>query len=160
MKARLHEVDKDQPAYALETMASLISGSIVESNAESLLLAAFAVIAMLIAAVGIYGVVAFSVSQRTHEIGVRIALGAQRGDVLQMILRRSAALAALGAGLGVGGGLAVTRVLQTFLFQVKTTDAATFVIASLLLTCVAMLSSYIPARRATKVDPMVALRYE
>jgi len=160
MKARLHEVDKDQPAYALETMENLISGSIAQAKYESTMLAAFALIAMLIAALGIYGVVAFSVSQRTHEIGVRMALGAQRGDVLQMILRRSVALAALGVGLGVGGGLAVTRVLQTFLFEVKTTDAATFVIASLLLTGVATLSSYLPARRATKVDPMVALRHE
>jgi putative ABC transport system permease protein len=160
MKDRLHEVDKDQPAYALETMETLISDSIAQSKYESTMLAAFAVMAMLIAAVGIYGVVAFSVSQRTHEIGIRIALGAQRRDVLQMILRRSAALGALGVGLGIGGGFALTRVLQTFLFEVKTTDAATFVIASLLLIGVAMLSSYIPARQATKVDPMVALRYE
>jgi putative ABC transport system permease protein len=160
MKNRLQEVDKDQPPYALETMESLIGGSIAQPRYESTMLAAFAVIAMLIAAVGIYGVVAFSVTQRTHEIGIRMALGAQRGDVLQMILRRSVALAALGVGLGVGGGLALTRVLQTFLFEVKTTDAATFVIASLLLIAVAMFSSYIPARRASKVDPLVALRYE
>jgi len=160
MKDRLHEVDKDQPPYALETMASLIGGSIAQTRYQSTMLAAFAVVAMLIAGVGIYGVVAFSVSQRTHEIGIRIALGAQRGDVLQMILGRSLSLAALGVGLGVGGGLAVTRVLQTFLFDVKTTDSATFLVASLLLTGVAMFSSYIPARRATKVDPMVALRYE
>jgi putative ABC transport system permease protein len=141
-------------------MESLIGGSIAQPRYESTMLAAFAVIAMLIAAVGIYGVVAFSVTQRTHEIGIRMALGAQRGDVLQMILRQSVALAALGVGLGVGGGLAVTRVLQTFLFEVKTSDAGTFVIASLLLTAVAMFSSYIPARRATRVDPLVALRYE
>jgi putative ABC transport system permease protein len=160
MKDRLHEVDKDQPAYALETMETLISDSIAQSKYESTMLAAFAVMAMLIAAVGIYGVVAFSVSQRTHEIGIRLALGARRGDVMQMILRQSAALGALGVGLGAGGGFVVTRVLQTFLFEVKTTDAATFVIASLLLSGVAMLSSYIPARRATRVDPVVALRYE
>jgi putative ABC transport system permease protein len=160
MKDCLQEVDKDQPPYALETMESLLSGSIAQTRYESTMLAAFALVAMLIAAVGIYGVVAFSVSQRTHEIGIRIALGAQRGDVLQMILRRSAALGAFGVGLGVSGGLALTRVLQTLLFEVKTTDAATFVMASLLLTGVSMLSSCIPARRATKVDPMVALRYE
>lgn len=160
MKDRLHEVDKDQPSYALETMESLITGSIAQTGYESTMLAAFALIAMLIAAVGIYGVVAFSVSQRTHEIGIRIALGAQRADVLQMILRQSVALAALGVGLGVGGGLALTRVLQTLLFEVRTTDATTFVIASLLLTGVCMLSSCIPARRATKVDPMAALKYE
>jgi putative ABC transport system permease protein len=160
MKDRLREVDKDQPPYALETMESLISDSMAQAKYESTMLAAFALIAVLIAAVGIYGVVAFSVSQRTHEIGVRIALGAQRRDVLQMILRRSGVLAALGVGLGVGGGFALTRLLQTFLFEVKTTDAATFAMASLLLIGVAMFSSYIPARRATKVDPMVALRYE
>jgi putative ABC transport system permease protein len=160
MKDRLHEVDKDQPPYALETMESLVGDSMAQAKYESTMLAAFALIAVLIAAVGIYGVVAFSVSQRTHEIGVRIALGAQRRDVLQMILRRSGVLAALGVGLGVGGGFALTRVLQTFLFEVKTTDAATFAMASLLLIGVAMFSSYIPARRATKVDPMVALRYE
>jgi putative ABC transport system permease protein len=160
MKARLLQGDPDQPAYALETMESLISSSVAQPKYESTMLAAFAIIAMLIAAVGIYGVVAFSVSQRTHEIGVRIALGAQRPDILEMILRRSAALAALGVGLGVGGGFALTRLLQTFLFEVSTTDVGTFVIASLLLTGVAMFSSYIPARRATKVDPIVALRYE
>jgi putative ABC transport system permease protein len=160
MKDRLREVNKDQPPYALETMESLISDSMAQSKYESTMLAAFALIAVLIAAVGIYGVVAFSVSQRTHEIGVRIALGAQRRDVLQMILRRSGALATLGVGLGVGGGLALTRLLQTFLFEVKTTDAGTFAMASLLLIGVAMFSSYIPARRAARVDPMVALRYE
>lgn len=160
MRDRLLEVDKDQPAYALETMQSLISRSFAEPRYESTLLAAFAAVSMLIAAVGIYGVVGFFVSQRTHEIGIRVALGAEGTDVLLLILRRSFALAALGVGLGLSGGLAVTRILQGFLFQVKTTDASTFIVASLVLTGVAMFSSYIPARRATKVDPMVALRYE
>lgn len=160
MRERLHEVDKDQPAYALETMQSLISSSLAEPKYESTLLAAFAAIAMLIAAVGIYGVAAFFVGQRIHEIGIRMALGAERGDVLLMVLRRSFVLATLGVGLGLCGSLAATRVLRAFLFEVKTTDASTFLLVSLALVGVVTVSSYIPARRATKIDPMVALRYE
>ena len=109
---------------------------------------------------GIYSVLAYSVAQRTKEIGIRMALGAERSDVLAMVVRRTLVLAAVGVSLGALGALAVTRVLARFLFEVTPTDPATFVSVAALLTCVALLAGLIPARRATKVDPMVALRYE
>jgi len=160
MRGRLHEVDKEQPAYAFETLQDLISGSVAQPRFYSRLLGALSAAALLIAAVGIYGVAAFSVSQRTHEIGIRLALGAERADILRMILRSSLPLILVGVGLGLCGAVAVTRVLQSFLFEVKPTDIATFAVVSVLLAAVALLACYIPARRATKVDPMVALRYE
>jgi len=160
MRERLHEVDKDQPVYAFETLQDLISGSVAGPRFYSRLLGVLSAAALLIAAVGIYGVTAFSVSQRTHEIGIRLALGAKRADILRMILRSSLPLILIGVGLGLCGAVAVTRVLQSFLFEVKPTDTATFAVVSTLLAAVAVLASYIPARRATKVDPMVALRYE
>jgi putative ABC transport system permease protein len=160
MRERLHEVDKDQPVFAVETLQDLISGSAAQPRFYSRLLGAFSFVALLIAAVGIYGVTAFSVSQRTHEIGIRTALGAERADLLWMILRSSLSLILVGVGLGLCGAIAVTRVLQSFLFEVKPTDIATFAVVSVLLAAVALLACYIPARRATKVDPMVALRYE
>jgi putative ABC transport system permease protein len=153
-------VDKDQPAYAVETLQDLISGSVAEPRFYSRLLGIISAAALLIAAVGIYGVAAFSVSQRTHEIGIRLALGAERAHILRMVLQSSVRLILVGVGLGLCGGVAVTRVLQTFLFEVKPTDTATFAAVSVLLAAVALLATYIPARRATKVDPMVALRYE
>jgi putative ABC transport system permease protein len=160
MRERLHEVDKDQAVLAFETLQDLISGSVAQPRFYSRLLGAFSFIALLIAAVGIYGVTAFSVSQRTHEIGIRMALGAERADVLWMILRSSLPLILVGVGLGLCGALAITRVLQSFLYEVKPTDLATFAVVCVLLAAVALLACYIPARRATKVDPMVALRYE
>jgi putative ABC transport system permease protein len=160
MRERLHEVDKDQAVLAFETLQDLISGSLAQPRFYSRLLGAFSFVALLIAAVGIYGVTAFSVSQRTHEIGIRRALGAQRTRVLWMILRSSLPLILAGVGLGLCGAIAVTRVLQSFLFEVKPTDLATFAVVSVLLAAVALLACYVPARRATKVDPMVALRYE
>jgi putative ABC transport system permease protein len=160
MRGRLHEVDKDQPVYATETLQDLISSSVAQPRFYSRLLGILSGAALLIAAVGIYGVTSFSVSQRTHEIGIRLALGAEQADILQMILRSSLPLISIGVGLGLCGSVAVTRVLQSFLFEVKATDRATFAAVSVLLGAVALLATYIPARRATKVDPMVALRYE
>ncbi len=160
MQERLHEVDKDQPIFAQESMPGLISGSISEPRFYTSILGTFSAIALIIAAIGIYGVTAFSVNQRTHEVGIRMALGAQADDILRMVLGRSVLLVCVGVGLGVCCAAAATHVLQTFLFEVKSTDAATFVTVSLLLSGVALVASYIPARRATKVDPMVALRFE
>ena len=160
MRERLHEVDKDQPIYAFETLQDLVSGSVAQPRFYSRLLGVLSAAALLIAAVGIYGVAAFSVSQRTHEIGIRLALGAEPADILRMILRSSFPLILIGVGFGLCGAVAVTRVLQSFLFEVKPTDTATFAAVSVLLAAVALLASYMPARRATRVDPMVALRYE
>jgi len=120
----------------------------------------FAILAVALAAVGIYGVLAYSVAQRTHEIGIRMALGAQAADVLWMVFGRTLALVCAGIAIGAAGALALTRVLSKFLFEVKPSDPATFAAVALLLVFAALAAGLIPARRAAQVDPMVALRYE
>jgi putative ABC transport system permease protein len=125
-----------------------------------LLLAAFAGLALLLASIGIYGVMSYSVSQYTHEIGIRMALGARAADVLQLIVRQGMGLVLMGLAIGVAGALALTRVMRSLLFEVKPWDPLTLASVSALLAAVAFAASYIPARRATRVDPMVALRYE
>ena len=160
MRAALHAVDPDQPVVAMSTMQEMIAASTAEPRFQTRLLGTFSLLALLLSAVGIYSVLAYSVAQRTKEIGIRVALGAEGRDVLAMIVRRTLVLAAGGVALGALGALAVTRVLAGFLFEVTPTDPATFVTVAALLTSVALLAGLIPARRATKVDPMVALRYE
>jgi putative ABC transport system permease protein len=130
------------------------------SRLQSMLLTVFAAIAVLLAAIGIYGVISYSVEQRTHEIGIRAALGASRGDLLRLILRGGMGLAVIGLVIGFGGALGVTRLLGNLLFGVGARDPATIGAVAAILAGVALVACYIPARRATKVDPMVALRYE
>ena len=153
-------VDKDQAVSNISTMEEIMSESAAKQRFNMLLLAVFAGIAMLLAAVGIYGLMSYSVTQRTHEIGIRMALGASSRDVLRMVVGQGLKLVAAGMGLGLVAALALTRVMESLLFGVRSTDLATFAVISLVLAAVAIFASYIPARRATKVDPMIALRYE
>ncbi len=160
MRTVVRDVDRDQPVQTVATMADLIAFSTAEQRFQTRLLGAFAMLALVLAAVGIYGVLAYSVTERTQEIGIRMALGAERGDVLRMVLRRTLVLAGLGVVIGAVAALGVTRVLAKFLFEVKPSDPATFLAVAVLLSGVALGAGWIPARRATRVDPMVALRHE
>jgi ABC-type antimicrobial peptide transport system permease subunit len=142
------------------TFADEMGGWLADRRFFLLLVGLFAAAALALAAVGIYGVVAFSVTRRTQEIGIRMALGAQRGEVLRLIVGEGARLAVLGVGIGIAASLVITRLLSSLLFGVSTTDPITFVGIAVLLSFVALLASYIPARRAMRVDPMTALRDE
>ena len=153
-------IDPELPVFDISTMDERLATSVAPRRFNLVLLASFALLAMLLASVGIYGVVSYSVSQRTHEVGVRMALGAQRRDVLKLILAQGVVLLFIGTGVGLIGAFLLTRFLASLLFGVRPTDTATFATVSLLLALVAIVACYIPARRATRVDPMVALRYE
>ncbi|MCA1577499.1 MAG: ABC transporter permease [Acidobacteria bacterium] len=156
----LRSVDKGVATYNLRTMNDLVSTSAAPRRLPMLLLTAFAGVAMLLAMLGIYGITSYYVTQRTHEIGVRMALGAQIADVLKLVLRRAMLLVVVGVGLGLAGAFAVTRYLETMLFGVKPVDVITFAAVAVGLVLVTLVASLIPARRATKVDPLNALRYE
>lgn len=160
VRAAVYQLDPALPIYGLQPMSDLVADSLVRPRFLSMLLATFSAIALMLAAVGIYGVMAYSVSQRTQEIGVRMALGARSMDVLKMVLGQGTKMAAIGVGIGLVGAFALTRLMSTLLFQVSVTDPITFAAVVTLLAVVALLACYIPARRATKVDPMIALRTE
>jgi len=153
------ELDPDQPVSRVVAMSRRLSDSIAPQRFSALLLGIFALVALALAAVGIYGVISFSVTRRTHEIGVRLALGARRNDVLGMVVLDAVGLALIGVAIGVAGGLALTRLLGSLLYGVSATDPVIFAAVSLVLTAVAALASFLPARRAARVDPIVALRY-
>ena len=160
IRRQVAEVDRDQPIYNLKLMDELISNSMSQQRFAMALLVVFGLVAILLAGVGIYGVTSYSVTQRSHEIGIRMALGARRADVLNMIVTQGLQPVLIGVAIGLGGAFALTRVMTGLLFGVSATDPITFLITSLGLTSVALAASFIPAVRATKVDPMVALRYE
>jgi putative ABC transport system permease protein len=160
VRGQVAAVDPEQPITQVATLEQTLSESVALRRFTMLLVGIFAAIALALAIVGIYGVMAFSVTQRTHEIGVRMALGADRSDVLRLVVRQGLRLTLAGVAFGIAGAWALTRLLTSFLFGVRPTDPATFATVSIILMAVSVLASYIPARRATKVDPMVALRYE
>ena len=156
----IHGYDKDQTIADVQPLDAFLSKSVARPRFQSVLLAAFAGLALLLAAIGIFGVMSYSVAQRSHEIGIRIALGAQREQVLRLVVGQGLLLALIGAVVGVAGAFALTRYLKTLLFNVRATDPLTFVAVPLILCTVALFASYLPARRAMQVDPMLALRYE
>jgi putative ABC transport system permease protein len=160
VRAAVESVDKNQPLAETASMDEVIARTVAPRRFQAMLLGLFALLALTLAAVGIYGVVSYSCSQRTHEFGVRMALGAERRDLLRMAIRHGAMLTLTGVCAGIGGALLLTRFLSSMLYNVKPTDPLTLVVVSLLLAAAALLASYIPAHRATKVDPMAALRYE
>ena len=160
VRQRIWSIDKDQPVEDVRTMEDRIAGYAGAQRFYTLLLGIFAVLAAALAGVGIYGVISYSVSRRHHEIGIRMALGADKTDILNLIVSHGFRLTLTGVALGILGALALTRFLVSLLYGVRPTDPLTFVVVSLILVAIALLACYIPARRATKVDPMVALRYE
>ncbi|MEK6405682.1 MAG: FtsX-like permease family protein [Acidobacteriota bacterium] len=160
IRHEVQELDREQPVDGVATMEELLATSLSQSRFSTLLLGVFAGVALILAAVGIYGVMAYSVAQRTHEIGIRVALGAQAGDVLNLVIRQGLTLTIAGVAIGFGAALIITRVMTSLLYGVSATDPLTFAIIPVLLTGVALAASFIPARRAMRVDPMVALRYE
>jgi predicted permease len=154
------QMSSQQAIYGVQTMESLISDSLSARRFAMILLGAFAVLALVLASVGIYGVIAYIVGQRTQEIGIRMALGAQRNDVLRLVVWQGARLALMGVSIGIVGALALTRLMTKLLYGVSATDPLTFAGLALILTAVAIAACCLPARRAMRVDPVVALRYE
>jgi putative ABC transport system permease protein len=160
VRNEIHEVDKDQAIYNIVTMDELLADSISLRRFSMVMLMVFAGVALLLAGVGIYGVISYAVTQRTHEIGIRMALGASRRDILRLIVREGMAMALAGVGAGLIATFALTRLMASLLYGVSATDPLTFIAIAALLTGVALAACFVPARRATKVDPMIALRYE
>jgi putative ABC transport system permease protein len=160
VRTQIQSVDSEEGPTRMATMNQLLSESVAQPRFNSFLIALFAVVAFVLAAVGIYGVISYDVSQRTSEIGIRLALGAQVNDIMRLILRQGALLTVAGLALGLVGALALTRFLNVLLFEVTPTDAATYAMVSVLIVFVSILACLIPSRRATRVDPLTALRHE
>jgi putative ABC transport system permease protein len=160
LRAQLSSINKDLPLSKVQTMDELIEDSVVQERFRTWLVSGFAGLALLLAVIGIYAVISYSVAQQTREIGVRIALGATRGDVSKMVLGHGLRLATAGIAIGLISALGVTRILRSMLYSTSSTDLLSFVLTSAVLLAVALLACYIPALRAAKVDPIVALRYE
>lgn len=160
VRKEVTEIDPHQPVASIKTMEQWVSESVAEPRFRTLLLGLFSAVALLLSVVGIYGVLSYAVSQSTHDLGIRMALGARSADVLGMVIRQGMKLTLLGVAIGLGAAFALTRVMRDLLFGVQPTDAITFAAIALMLIIIALLACYIPARRAARVDPMVALRHE
>jgi predicted permease len=160
VRNEVRKIDPDLPLTNVMTMEDRLSDAVAQPRFRTTLIALFAVVALILACVGIYGVISYSVTLRTHEIGIRMALGAQTGDVLTMVIRQAIVLAVIGIALGLSASYALTSLMSKLLFGVQPTDPATFVLTAAILSITALLASYLPARRATKIDPLQALRYE
>jgi putative ABC transport system permease protein len=160
IEAKVHEVDRDLPVTDVEWMSEAVDASLGQTRLRAWLLGLFGASALVLAAAGVFGVISYSVSRRTHEFGVRMALGANRKEILRLVLKEALRLALAGVAAGIALAFALSRLISTFLFGVRATDPATLIVLPLLLTGTALLAAYFPARRATKVDPMIALRHE
>jgi len=160
VRGEVNALDKDQPVSDVRTLEQVVGEAVGPQRFAMMLLGTFAALALVLASVGIYGVMAYLVSQRTREIGIRMALGANRDNVLGMVVGQALVLAVIGAAIGLAGALGLTHLLSSLLYSVRPTDPLTFMLVSFVLVGVSVFASYIPARRATKVDPMAALRYE
>jgi len=160
LRSQVLSIDKELPLSDVATMDDLLARETAGQRFETAAVGLFAALALILAGVGIYGVISYLVSQRTHEIGIRMALGAQRANVLRMVIRDGMLMAGIGIAVGIGGALTLTRFLRSLLFEIRPTDPLTFTSVAILLTLVALLACYIPARRAMQVEPMVALRHE
>jgi len=160
IRSAVREIDKDQAIFGISTMDQLIVNSVSTRRITLILLGLFSALALVLAAIGIYGVISYSVAQRTHEIGIRMALGAQKADVMRMVLAQGAKIAGAGVIIGLAASLGLSRLLANLLFSVSAADPLTFAAVAIALTLVAMLACYVPARRTLRVDPVIALRYE
>jgi len=160
IREAVRSVDKNLPVTDIESLNDAVGQSISQERFRTFLLGSFSAIALVLAAVGIFGVMSYSASQRTHEIGIRVALGAGRRDVLRLILGQGTKLALLGLGVGLVAAFLLTRLMSSLLYRISATDPATFASVTIILLAVALTACYIPARRAMRVDPMVALRHE
>ena len=160
VRAAVEQIDSREVIYAVQTLDEVLAGSFAARRLSMILLGAFAALALILSCVGIYGVISYVVGQRTHEIGVRMALGAQRRDVMRLVLGEGAKMALIGVAAGIAGALGLTHLMANQLFGVSAHDPLTFAVVSVVLALVALLACYIPARRAVRVDPMVALRYQ
>ncbi|HTG13936.1 MAG TPA: FtsX-like permease family protein, partial [Blastocatellia bacterium] len=160
LRNSIAEVSRDAPVTRVRTMTQVVEDSTASRRFNMILMTIFAGVALVMASIGLYGVISYLVGQRTHEIGIRMALGAPRSSVLGLVLRNGMSLALVGVVVGVGAALVLTRLMASLLYGVSPSDPLTFTVIALILTGVALVACFIPAHRATKVDPMIALRYE